>query len=186
MFREENIIQDNTISINLVAEIRNLLISFTGYEEIKKTNENEEATNVRMVALQCLRTLTAVCEGLCVENQKESDNSIKIYKFANWYLTDSSCFLSQDQENYIEISQWLVKFLESLIEAGNDINIIKTVLQELRIDSLLELCCIMHENFVLGKEEEIYRGDRFYSMWRIKPFESRVPPIDAFWVKASR
>ena len=183
LFREQNIIQDNAVSINLVAEIRSLLISFTGHEEIKKTDENEEGNNVGMVALQCLRTLTAVCEGPCVQNQKELGNSIKIYKFANWYLEDSNLFLSQDQENYIEISKWLIKFLHSLIEAETDINIMKIVLQELHIDSLLELCCRIHENFVLGKEEEIYRGDRVYPMWWIKPFESRVPPIDAFRVK---
>ena len=34
--REQNIIQNNAVSINLVAEIRSLLVSFTGYEEIKR------------------------------------------------------------------------------------------------------------------------------------------------------
>ena len=58
----------------------------------------------------------------------------------------------------------MIKFLSSLIEGETDENIRKIILQEVDFDVLLTCCCKIHELYILGKEEQVYRGERYYDM----------------------
>ncbi|OMJ76916.1 hypothetical protein SteCoe_23623 [Stentor coeruleus] len=178
IFREQTSINEYAVSINLVSEITNILVSLSGNENIKGCNDTVEGKALNMVCMQCLSTLTALCEGLCPENQKEIGSSVKVYSFINWLIQDCAYHADVNSMNCIEILRKTIKFLNSLVEGETTRVIMKVLIQELDVKILLGFVCVVYEKFIFGKEKIIYRGYSKYDMWWLKMFESKEHPPD--------
>jgi Inositol 1,4,5-trisphosphate/ryanodine receptor/RyR and IP3R Homology associated/Ion transport protein len=176
-FREQKT-DGHIVSINMVTEVSNLLIYLTNCEDIKMSTDKKVGTGG--LALQCLKTLTLLCQGPCVQNQKQIGLNAKVYKFVNWVVRDSAKFITPRAECFTEIFKWTIKFLSSLIEGEADKCVMKVILEQVDIKFLFEYCCAIHKEYVLGNEDQVYLGERFYRIPLISIFLSNIQPIDLF------
>ena len=185
LFRNQTTVNEYVVNVNIVSELTSLLISFSTFENNSclKQTENSQFSHIRSVCIQCLKTLTALCEGPCQKNQYEVGLNSKVYSFVNWFISGYESSINSKAQEYIDILKSCIEFLSSLIEAELEPFIMKEILDEVDIAKLVNICYFIHREFVSGKETEVYRGDRKYNMWWLKFFESKVPSLDKFIAK---
>ena len=182
LFRNQTTVNEFVVNVNIVSELTSLLISFSNFENnfiLKKTIDTQYSL-IRGVCIQTLKTLTSLCEGPCLKNQYEVGLNSKVYSFINWFVKDFTLFIDENNKEYIEILKVCIEFLSSLVEAELEPFIMKELLGQVDINGLLSVCYYIYEQYVSGKEKIVFRGDRYYNMWWIKVFESRVPLLNSF------
>jgi hypothetical protein len=182
LFRNQTIINEFVVNVNIVSELTSLLISFSTFENNSclKQVTDPQFQQIRSVCIQCLKTLTSLCEGPCKQNQVEVGLNFKVYSFVNWMMVGFKDVISEQGKDYIEILKGSIEFLSSLIEAELEPFIIKEILVQVDVENLLKICYFIHEKYVSGKETIVYRGDRDYTITILEPFRSSVPKLDPY------